>query len=546
MKSDISRRSILRAGQAPLWNAAGLRTVAALGLSASSASHSSLAQTVSAARSPTSVLRFVPEADLRVLDPHITGATVTRVHGLMIYDQLYSLDEDFRPRMQMVGEATASRDQLTHDLILRDGLAFSTGSPVTSADVIASITRAARQDPLLRLLLNRLASFQATGPKSIRLTFERPFPLLERAFAADTAVIMRADDVAAAGDSPVRTRIGSGPFRFVAGGYVPGARVLYDRNPDYVPRNEPANGLSGGKRALVDQIEWHIIPDLQTRIAALLRGEVDILHNLPHDGIQSLAGRPSIVLREGSRTGQLAFLRMNNLQPPFNHVLARRAMALLINQTDYLSAAFTTDNTWWQPCFSYFGCNIPNSSDAGAAPYRVPDPARARMLLAESGYRGERIVILSTNEIPLIGALAEVAGDALRRIGANVEVQTSDWGTLVVRRARKDPVQNGGWSIFPASIDVPVISEPATNILVDARCDGQNYVGWPCSEDLEAMRTSYVEDPNPAALEAYSRALWDMVPTLILGQYRQAVAWRANIHDVTRSMTFAFWNVRKG
>jgi peptide/nickel transport system substrate-binding protein len=492
-----------------------------------------------------SVLRIVPQSDLRVLDPHVTQATVTRIHALMVYDTLYALDEQLRPRMQMVGSATVSDDRLTHDFTLRDGLAFTTGAPVTSADVIASITRAAKQDPLLQLMLKRATSFQATGAKSFRLTFARPFPLVERALAANNGLIMRAEDMAAAGDTPVKTSIGSGPFRFVDSGYVAGARVLYDKNPGYIPRDEPASGMAGGKRVLVDRVEWHIIPDLQTRVAALQKGEVDLLDQLPHDGIQSLANRPDIVIREGNSAGNMAFLRMNTLQPPFNDVRARQALAMVINQTDYLSAAFTTDSTWWQPCFSFFGCGTPNSSESGSEPYRKPDPARAKALLAEAGYKGEKIVILSSQEIPLIGALAEVTGDALRKIGVNVDMQTSDWGTLVVRRARKDPAEKGGWNIFQSGIDVPVLSEPATNILVDTRCDGNNYVGWPCSEKLEAMRTAYIDDPNPAALEAYSRALWTELPTLILGQYRQPLAWRKGITGVTKGLTLAFWNIRK-
>ena len=126
-------------------------------------------------------------------------------------------------------------------------------------------------------------------------------------------------------------------------GYVPGAKVTFDRNPDYVPRNEPADGNAGGKRVFVDKVEWDIIPDLQTRVAALLKGEVDLLDQLPHDGLQSFKGHPDIVIDQSNNLGNLAFLRVNTLQPPFNDVRARRAMALLVDQKDYLAAAFTDD-----------------------------------------------------------------------------------------------------------------------------------------------------------------------------------------------------------
>ncbi len=491
------------------------------------------------------VLHVVPQADLRVLDPTTTAATITRIYGLMVYDTLFSFDEDMHAQPQMVRSVTVSDNKLQYDLTLRDGLRFHNGQPVTSADVIASLLRSAKTDPLLQLMAKRLDRMEPMGTNGVRLVFKEVFAHVPEALAGPAAVVMRAEDIAAAGDKPITTTMGSGPFRFVASAYLPGARVVFEKNPDYVPRDEPANGNAGGKRVLVDKVEWDVIPDLQTRVAAIQRGEVDLIDQLPHDGLQSLQGRKDVVVREASKLGNLAFLRMNELQPPFNDVRARQALALLVNQEDYLQAAFTTDPQWWQRCFSFFGCGTPNSSEAGSEPYRTPDPARAKQLLAEAGYKGERIVVLTSTEIPLIDALAQVTGDRLRSIGVNVDLQTSDWGTLVVRRARKDPVEKGGWNIFQSGSDIGTLDEPATNILVDARCDGNNYVGWPCSDKLEALRAAMIDQPTPALLDQYSRALWAELPTLLLGQYKQPVAFRSNVTGLTRGNVLCFWNIEK-
>ena len=218
---------------------------------------------------------------------------------------------------------------------------------------------------------------------------------------------------------------------------------------------------------------------------------------------------------------------------------------MLVDQRDYLAAAFTTDETWWKECFAWLGCGSPNASEAGADPYRKPNPAEAKRLLAEAGYKGEKIVILTTQEIPLIDGLAQVTADKLRSIGVNVDLQTSDWGTLVVRRARKDAPDKGGWHIFQSGGDIATISQPATNILIDARCDGNNYVGWPCSEKLEAMRTALIESPNKAGFETYNRALWDELPSLLLGLFKQPVAFRSNISGLQHGLVLSFWNVSK-
>lgn len=491
------------------------------------------------------VLRIVPQSDLRVLDPHATQATITRIHGMMIYDTLYGLDEKLRPQPQMVASSKVSDDKLTYEFTLRPNLAFDNGQKVTTADVIASIPRAAKQDPLMQVMMKRVAALEAVDENTFRISLTKPFPYVEAALAANSAMILRAEDIAAAGSRVLSTTTGSGPFRFVRSEYVPGARIVYERNPHYVPRDEPADGLAGGKRVFVDRVEWHVIPDLQTRVAALVKGEVDLLDQLPHDGIQSLRRRPEIEVAVVNKLGNQAFMRLNTLFPPFNDVRARQAIAMTVQQSDYLSAAFTDDPAWWRECFAYFGCGTSNESEAGSEPYRKPNPERAKALLAEAGYKGERIVVLSSHEIPLIGALAEVTADALRKIGVNVELQESDWGTLVVRRAKQEPPERGGWSIFSSGTDVPIIAQPATNILVDTRCDRNNYVGWPCSEKLEVMRTDLIDDPSPAKVAAYNAALWGELPTILLGQYLQPVAWRKTISGLPIASTLVFWNVRK-
>jgi peptide/nickel transport system substrate-binding protein len=169
----------------------------------------------------------------------------------------------------------------------------------------------------------------------------------------------------------------------------------------------------------------------------------------------------------------------------------------------------------------------------------------AKKLLKEAGYNGEKIVVLSSNEIPLIGALAEVTGDKLRSIGVNVDMETSDWGTLVVRRARRDAPDKGGWNIFQSGGDIATFSQPTTSILVDARCDGNNYVGWPCSEKLEALRTRMIDAPDAEIRDTYQRALWDELPTILLGQYRQPFAYRKVISGVTHGIYLSFWNIKK-
>ena len=87
------------------------------------------------------VLRVVPHADLKNIDPIWTTAYITRNHGYMVYDTLFALDADLVPRPQMVDRWTVSDDGLSYRFTLRDGLAWHDGAPVTAADCVASIRR---------------------------------------------------------------------------------------------------------------------------------------------------------------------------------------------------------------------------------------------------------------------------------------------------------------------------------------------------------------------------------------------------------------------
>src|ERR1700754_663137 len=122
-------------------------------------------------------LKFIAQADLRILDPITTTAYITRNHGYMVYDTLFAMDEKFQVRPQMVDKHEVSKDQLTYTFTLRDGLKFHDGQPVRSADCIASIDRWSKRDALGQKLAEATASWTAVNDRTFRLTLKKPFPL---------------------------------------------------------------------------------------------------------------------------------------------------------------------------------------------------------------------------------------------------------------------------------------------------------------------------------------------------------------------------------
>jgi peptide/nickel transport system substrate-binding protein len=497
------------------------------------------------------VLRVVPHADLKILDPYATTATITLMHGQMVYDQLFSWNEKLEPKPQMVEHYEISPDKLAYTFTLRPGLKFHDGQPVTTRDVIASLKRWMTRDVLGQAMNPFVEEMKAENDKTFVLRLKQPFAFVETAFAisAGTApVIMREQDALTDPFKSITTAIGSGPFKFVDAEWNPGAKTVYVKNPDYVPRSDPPDGNAGAKLAKVDRVEWVVLPDPFTKSSAIQRGEVDIIDQLPNDQIPVLEKNKEIRLDRTSHLASIGYIRPNHLYPPFDNPKVRQALALAVSQEEYLSAAFG-DERWWRQCFSFFVCGSPNETEAGSEPYQKQDLARAKQLLQEAGYKGEKVVLINTHEIASIGALGDVTANNLKKLGFNVEIADSDWGTLVARRAKKDAPDKGGWNLFHTTSGGASVHSPITNFTIDSGCGRTNWFGWPCDEEAEKLRTAYLTAPDETARRAIlvqlHRRLWESLPTIPIGQYVTPYAARANVRGILHSSPIVFWNVDK-
>lgn len=496
------------------------------------------------------VLRVAPHADLRTLDPVFASIVITRMHGLMIYETLFAWDSRLQPHPQMVESFSTAPDGLSWSFTLRPGLMFHDGQPVTSRDVVASLKRWMARDTVGGKLAEYAAGLGVVDARSFTLRLKRPMGMVPFALGSAVGqipVIMRESDAGTDPMQPVTTTIGSGPFRFNREEWRSGARVVYDRNPDYRPRGEAADGLAGGRVVKLDRVEWTIMPDPATAAAALQAGEIDIWEQPSQDLLPTIARARGVAVDRYASLPNQAMLRPNHLFPPFNDPRARLALAYATDQSDFLAAGFG-DEQWWKRCGSYFVCGSPNGTEAGADAYGKPDLERARQLLAESGYRGERVVMNSSYDIAPIGRMAEVAAESLRKIGLNVDLQFADWGTVTTRQANRGPVADGGWNLFVTTASGATMQSPVTNIGTNMSC-GRAWAGWPCDEEAERLRGAVVDAPDElarrSATEALHRRLAEMQPYRVLGQYDQPYARRSNVTGVLNAPVMVFWNVEK-
>lgn len=498
-----------------------------------------------------SVLRVVPHADLRTLDPVAVSVVITRMHGLMIYETLFAWDQSLSPQPQMVDTWSVSDDQLTWRFTLRDGLAFHDGKPVTTRDVAASLRRWMSRDTVGSRLGDSLASLDIVDDKTFTMVLKRPFGLMTYALGSAVGqipAIMREEDARTDAGTPISTTVGSGPFRFVREQWMAGQQVVYEKNRDYRPRAEPASGLAGGRVVKVDRVEWRNIPDASTVAAAMQAGEIDIWEQVATDLVPVVSRQRGTVVDRLNTLGTQGMLRPNSLHAPFNDPRARLALAYIVNQADAMAAGFG-DERWWKRCGAFFVCGTAYGSEAGSDAYARPNIERARSLLAEAGYRGERLVFVTTNDIPWIGRMAEVVTAGMRQAGMNVDLQYNDWGTVITRQPRKDPPDQGGYNLFVTGASGATMFHPLTNIGTNMACDGRNWAGWPCDEEAEKLRAAFIDATNDAdrkrIAEQLQRRLAEVQPYIVLGQADVPYARRANIEGVLASPVMVFWNVEK-
>ena len=490
-------------------------------------------------------LRFVPHADLKILDPIWTTAYITRNHGYMIFDTLFALDEQLRLQPQMVDKYTVSKDAMKYSFTLRDGLKFHDGAPVTAEDCVASLKRWGAKDAVGRLMMPALSKMAPVDRKTFVIELETPFGLVLDALgrpSASPSFIMPARLAATDPNDQVKEVIGSGPFKFSKDEWQPGNRVVYVRNADYVPRKEKPSGAAGGKQPLVDRVEWRYIPDAATAGAALEAGEVDYWENVPHDFAPRLEKNANINVFVPDPKGNQGILRPNHLHPPFNNKKARQALLLAVDQKNYMQAVIGNEK-YYKACPSVFMCGVPYET-AVAAP--KPDLERARQLLKESGYDGRPIVVMDPTDTPYAHAPALVTTEVLRSLGATVDLQAMDWSTMVARRAKKEVPAQGGWNIFHTWSTSFDTMTPVTSSVLTGNGD-KAWFGWPTNEAIEKLRADFARESDAAKRKAIAEKVqvsaYDEVPYVPWGQFVVPGAYRKNVKGVLQFGATLLWNI---
>ena len=500
----------------------------------------------------TKPLRFIPEGNLQNPDPIWTASTIARNFGYMVWDTLYGVDANLTPTPQMVEGHSLSPDALTWKFRLRENLKWHDGTPVRSADCIASLARWMKRDGLGQRLEPVLEEMRADNDRDFTLRLKTPFPLLLVGLSKPSAAVCFMMPERIAKTDPFKQiddYVGSGPFRFLRNEWTPGALAAFAKFDAYAPRPEPANFTAGGKRVNFDRVEWTVIPDAATAAAAMQNGEAEWWQSPTIDLLPLLRRARGVVVEKNDKFGGIGTLRFNLQQPPFNNLKLRQALWPAIDQSDFMNAAMAGDAELSRTGVGVFTPGSPMATDIGLDILTAPrDMDRARRLVKESGYAGERVVFLAPTDYPVIYALAQVARDMLTKLGLNVEAVDTDWGTMIQRRGNRESVEKGGWSAFCVTWEGLSLVDPVSHFPIFGN-GYKGWFGWMDSQKLEDLRTAWFAAPDLAAqkkiAEQIQTDVWDETPYYPLGQVFTPVVRRANLVDMVASPFPLFWNLRR-
>ncbi len=522
-----------------------LRAALALSLVASVSGAISYAAPASA-QTVTAVLH----SPLRVLDPIITTAYITRNHGYMIYDTLLATDADARIQPQMVEKWEASEDGKTYTFTLRPGLKWHDNTPVTSADCIPSIKRWAERDKMGQVLLDLVADMKAVDDKTFQIVLKEPTNLVLRALAkpSGTAPFMMPKRIAETPSSQAITEhIGSGPFKWVADEFKPGLKAVYAKNTDYVPRSEPASFTAGGKVVNVERVVWAGMPDSMTAVNALMNGEIDYIEQVPYDLLPIVEENKDLNVGIIDKVGYQTMYRMNFLYPPFDNKLVRQAAMYAVGQQQVMQGLVGNEK-YYKTCAALFGCGMPYENSYGKDMVVPSNIEKAKALLKEAGYDGTPVEILQPTDVTGLAAQPIVIAEALRKAGFKVNLQAMDWQTVVTRRAVMDPPAKGGWNIFSTNWSLLDIQDPLRDSAI-ATNGKDAWFGWPDIPAIEDLRHKFALASDAKELKAISdevqRLATDEGVAPPLGQYYNVAAYRTSLTDVPIEPIPLFWSIKK-
>ncbi len=483
------------------------------------------------------ILRVAIPGDPPSLDLHHTTAYLAEIIAWHVFEPLFTYDARYEIVPMLADSYSVSGDGTSYTIRLRSGVRFHDGQEMTAEDVAASLRRWLELSQVGgRYIRPILRSLSATDRYTVRIELTEPSGVLLPALAqpVQMAAIYPARIAQQAGGSPISEFVGTGPFRFVE--WQPNRYIRLARFDAYRPRPEPPSGYGGARAAYVDELRFIPVPDVGTRVAGVRTGTYHVATDITTDLYDSLRADPSLQMLVMKPYGW-AVAVFNNRKGVMSNPKMRQAFLAALDMDEILAGTFGNP-VFYRADPGLLFRETPWWTDAGASRYNQKDPARARRLLQEAGYRGEVVRWVTSQQYDWAYRPALIASEQLKRAGFNVVLEVVDWATVFQRRSNPDL-----FDVFSTSfIFSPGVSPPTQPVLLNA-----NYPGWwenPEKERLVAQLVREVEPKARYALWARIQELfWEDVPAVKFGDFFNFSVARRSVQNYQNTADMFFWNV---
>ena len=476
-------------------------------------------------------LRVVSQASIKSLDPDFCTSYVCWAPSAgHLLEPLMTQAADFSTQPMLLDSWDVSDDGNYWTLKLREGIKFHDGTPLTSEAAVLSTKRVLVGTPAGEVLSGFLAEdgLQIVDDLTFSVETTEPYGSLLDGFALRTHgnVLVYTPTAAAfpmTEDVGEENIIGTGPYKLEK--WDVGVKVTLARNEDYQSRSEPGSWMAGGKKVYLDKIEWLEIPSEETKVAGLKTGEWDFIDSIGLDFVADLKEDPDVGFTW--YPGHMWYFGFNVSEEPMDNLLLRKAIQASMSGEDMLSAIGPPD-TWKLNC-SIYGSGTVFESDAGCELYNQNNIAKAKELLAESGYDGEPIVILNPTDYSTITPVGSVIKARMEEIGINVEMPGMDWATATSKR-----LSGEGWHIFTSWGTIQNRQNPALSFLL---AGGGKSIGFGYyNEELHELHDKFLRatdfESQKMIADDMQRSFLNNPPQVYSGIFFMPSAYRTWVHDV--------------
>ena len=464
------------------------------------------------------------------LDPMVSATDLVGMISQHIFETLFTFDSKWNVTPLLAQSMPeVSGDGTVYTIKLRQGIKFHNGREMTAEDVVASLKRWLDVASRGKQTAVYIKSVEKTADDTVTITLTQPYaPLLSLlAFNNSAAVIMPADALA----MPLKDVIGTGPYKLKE--HKPDQYIQLVRFDDYKPRTEKADGFGGARIAEANEIRFAPLPDANTRVEAAISGQYDYVDSLPVESYQRLeqdADKPVLL----DHFGWPIFV-MNNKEGPLKNPKIRKAVQMALSESDMLAAGFG-DPKFYAVEAAMYPKNYVCHTDIGTENYNIADPEKAKELLDEAGYDGTPLRILTSRQYEFHYKMAQVAQMYLEQAGFKVDLQVSDWATMIQRNKKPEL-----WDVFITHS--PFLPEPALNFILSKTAGGW----WDTPEKekaLDAFNRATSQEERVKLWAELQRLIFEQAPIVKIGDFSALSAASPKLGGFNPSPWPYFWNVQ--